>query len=981
MIKYSLQPMAAAVLAGAALIMTGLRVEAQTVLFADSFDRANDFNIDATTNGMSGIDAPMTYWESDVLPTPNNEAMTQVTNNSLYLAYGNNMSVVALQSHNFIDSQILTDGGFRISMDMTKLPSSQTAVDNYCGFGVGISINELANLNLDYNNTTGPRGRFNNASYPGVADFYTCWTLNGGGDVQIFFQGAALNNFQYDMNVGTAAGVAHTLRADFYPAGFNAGDNVVVFVYIDDSLVVSTNFAWHDANANYLAVSARLDIGFAVDNLKVETISLADAQLVWTGDGSANAWNASSVNWMNSVLGVSSKFANGKNVTFDDTSVNTNVNVSETVSPALITLNNTANNYAFSGSGSIAGTGSLTKLGSGTATFSMANSFLGGATISGGTLEMDNDGALGAGPINLGGGILAAGGDRTITNTVVLQAASQVSVTNGNFTFAGPIAPDPGDFDLHVMGGGTVRITDSLNNIGQGGLDIHASRVVIDGATATNVDDGIRLYSVGATAELDITNNGIYAVGTATGTPNVRLGHVASDPGTSLLRLSSGALELGPTAVGLLVGAANYTTGMVYQTGGTIQWFDNAKTTAGVKLGNGTGAYGEYHMDGGSLVTPTIAGSSSGTGIFYANGGTIQVATNSQLSTFISTVSFVLETGGAVIDNGGFDATVTSVISGSGPLTTRGAGSLILTSANTYTGDTTISAGTLALSGSGSLASPNISVAPGATFDVSGVTGGSYALNSSGTLTLNATKAGSTLTSGQVAGSSVTADGTLNVNVGGDDLADGDTFTLFNVTPGGAFSTVNLPAILPATGTNWFTGNNYQTLTYNVWPTATGATVSHSPGASVKIPITDLVSGAIAGKTITVTGTPNVSGATLQSVGNYVLYTPGPSDANDSFTYTADDGRGGSTSGTLNVNVDTASVFGQQSPQLHTDGSGNISLKFYGVPGYTYVVERSLDLGSWTPISTNTLTTGNVEINVVDNPGVGAAYYRLKWQN
>ena len=47
--------------------------------------------------------------------------------------------------------------------------------------------------------------------------------------------------------------------------------------------------------------------------------------------------------------------------------------------------------------------------------------------------------------------------------------------------------------------------------------------------------------------------------------------------------------------------------------------------------------------------------------------------------------------------------TVANTISGSGSLTQMGAGTLTLTSTNTYTGDTTISAGTLTIGGSGTL--------------------------------------------------------------------------------------------------------------------------------------------------------------------------------------------------------------------------------------------------------------------------------------
>jgi hypothetical protein len=144
--------------------------------------------------------------------------------------------------------------------------------------------------------------------------------------------------------------------------------------------------------------------------------------------------------------------------------------------------------------------------------------------------------------------------------------------------------------------------------------------------------------------------------------------------------------------------------------------------------------------------------------------------------------------------------------------------------------------------------------------------------------------------------------------------------------------------------------------------------------------VADLVSGATNSKAITVTslGSPSVSGATVQVSGAYVLYTPGPNDANDSFTYSVSDGRGGGASGTVNVIADTGSVFGQTSPQL-TAVNGEIQIKFYGVPGYTYVVQSSTNLTDWADISTNTSTTESPAFTVTNTPEASQAYFRLKY--
>jgi len=62
------------------------------------------------------------------------------------------------------------------------------------------------------------------------------------------------------------------------------------------------------------------------------------------------------------------------------------------------------------------------------------------------------------------------------------------------------------------------------------------------------------------------------------------------------------------------------------------------------------------------------------------------------------------------------------ILSGSGSLVKTGSGTQTLSNPNTYTGSTAINAGTLKLSNSGSLVSSNITIAAGATFDVSAQT-------------------------------------------------------------------------------------------------------------------------------------------------------------------------------------------------------------------------------------------------------------------
>jgi autotransporter-associated beta strand protein len=155
--------------------------------------------------------------------------------------------------------------------------------------------------------------------------------------------------------------------------------------------------------------------------------------LTWHGDGTANAWNTTSSNWLNG--GVASKYKDYDVVTFDDTTLNTNINLTATVSPGAIYFNDNQN-YTLTGSGALSGFGALSKTGTGTVTLGTTNSgYSGDINISGGTLALTSGSSLGSGAITLSGGAtLALPGGNTanlITGNVTVPAGENVTNTSG----------------------------------------------------------------------------------------------------------------------------------------------------------------------------------------------------------------------------------------------------------------------------------------------------------------------------------------------------------------------------------------------------------------------------------------------------------------------------------------------------------------------------------------------------------------------
>ena len=106
---------------------------------------------------------------------------------------------------------------------------------------------------------------------------------------------------------------------------------------------------------------------------------------IWSGAVSA-VWDINATtNWTQSSVPVT--YWDSDTVQFDDTATGpTAVVLNTTVSPSGMFFNNSAKNYSVGGSGTIAGTGGLLMMGSGTVTLSTSNSYTGTTLVSNGVV-------------------------------------------------------------------------------------------------------------------------------------------------------------------------------------------------------------------------------------------------------------------------------------------------------------------------------------------------------------------------------------------------------------------------------------------------------------------------------------------------------------------------------------------------------------------------------------------------------------------
>ena len=158
------------------------------------------------------------------------------------------------------------------------------------------------------------------------------------------------------------------------------------------------------------------------------------ANLLWHGDGSVNAWNTTTSNWLNGAS--ASLFKNGDVVTFDDTgSTSPAIAVSGTLSPGALFFNNNQN-YTLTNSGVWSGSGALSKTGYGTLTVSTTNStYNGSISVNGGALIVGPSASVGSGNITLSGGATFTtsfgGALVTIPGTITVAASDSATLGSG----------------------------------------------------------------------------------------------------------------------------------------------------------------------------------------------------------------------------------------------------------------------------------------------------------------------------------------------------------------------------------------------------------------------------------------------------------------------------------------------------------------------------------------------------------------------
>lgn len=221
------------------------------VLFADTFNRANSTNLNASDSGKSGALGLLNY------STKTFDATTlDITNNRLRIngpandgAYG---GLVYIDDHNFVDASIALSGGFSVSVDIAAYITAGSG--RQMSVGVGQS---LADLNAQSGVGPGNHSSDLLVAYRNTTD-----------DLEIYKNGVL------DAEETVLSGLPNaptTMRIDYTLTDFEEGSTVIYHVYFDDasSAFTSGTFTWSGTDENYISLASNLSEDSLFDNLEI----------------------------------------------------------------------------------------------------------------------------------------------------------------------------------------------------------------------------------------------------------------------------------------------------------------------------------------------------------------------------------------------------------------------------------------------------------------------------------------------------------------------------------------------------------------------------------------------------------------------------------------------------------------------------------------------------------------------------------------
>lgn len=473
---------------------------------------------------------------------------------------------------------------------------------------------------------------------------------------------------------------------------------------------------WADGNDAVFA-GATGETVTIVDVLAPTTTTIGAGHGTWTLDNSGTG----------SVGGALTKTGNG---TLTLTGTTANAFTSTTIHGGVLSLGTGSTVGPTSNVGAL-GTGPVTVNAGGTlrywiqnnAAFTLAND----VTLNGGTLLSEDGNNMQGGAVALGtaggtiqstwndktftvAGIISGNGRLTVSTGPTASASGANTVLSGNNTFTGGTRIASGTVRVATnntaLGTGNVVFTGNsrLGTFATGGGRVLSNAITIRPSVVATMD---------AVSGANLRLNGVIS-GTGsivkTGAADLSLG--GANTFTGGLTLSGGTLRVATTDLALGSGGVIVTANSTVATenGGGARTLANPFTiNSGVTM-NADGGYATLIFAGPITGAGNVARASTGTVVLAGNNtytgttnagtaaGVLQIGTGGGSGT-LGTGDVATTAGGILIFNRGNGYAVSNVISGTGEVRIGGRGTTTLAGNSTYTGTTSVNAGTLNLTG------------------------------------------------------------------------------------------------------------------------------------------------------------------------------------------------------------------------------------------------------------------------------------------
>jgi autotransporter-associated beta strand protein len=356
--------------------------------------------------------------------------------------------------------------------------------------------------------------------------------------------------------------------------------------------------------------------------------------------------------------------------------------------------------------------GSLTKEGTGTLTLTGANTYSGGTTVTGGVLEAAHAtagtiDALGTGDMTMNGGKLRTTVSGTYDNNLIFNnnTSSTVSAAAGQTVTFGP-------------NGGSSFITLGTNSTAIFGSPTDTGTIVV-ASGFTNIDASAQVVVAGGT--LRDGNGQLGVVLSSIQSTTVKAGatlDMNDSPQNAIVNLSGDGR--------VLIGV-NPASTLLLQSGNPSTGAPGSNLFAGVIAGAGGVEVGPFNIPNSGKTI--LTGTNTYTGGTRIEGNTtLQLGDGGTTGSIIGNVVFLTPdpgapTPGQLIFNRSNTYTFDGIISGPGSVQQNGGGTTVLTATSSYTGATTVNAGTLIVNGS-------IASSSGLTVNAGGTIGGAGILPS-----------------------------------------------------------------------------------------------------------------------------------------------------------------------------------------------------------------------------------------------------------